>query len=207
MRKLLLTIAIVALLSLSAIGLETYKTPFDFPPHTAPRIGVQRVTNYDPRVNFQHMRVVVYLGPPGPVQFKGAGRGGSSAFYPRATAEIQSTTWYGYPKSKVDINTKDLTPSADLHGVYEAWLVDLDTGYRNSLGTFTAAYGGVGELQYDVNNYLDAYDIIEITAEPYDDSDVLPGPVVLVASIPSTNYFNPEPKSSKMVNPSALSTY
>lgn len=207
MKTLFVIIAVIALLSFSVIAeFNTYKTPL-VSSHVYGQGGVQRVTNYDPRVNFAHIKTMVYLSPPGPEQFKGAGRGGYAPMYPRGTAYIQSTPWYGNPLAKVDVNTKDLTPSANFDGHFEVWLVDTDTGYRSTVGTFTTAFGGVGELRYKTQNYFDAYDIVEITAEPFDDVDISPGPVVLQGIIPAPVYFNPDAKSAKMVIPPALVTY
>ncbi len=199
MKRTLLVIVLLALLSVSVLALHTYKTPFDAPR----RYGVERVTHYDPRVNFARINTIVYLAPGVLEDFRGAGRGGYAPFYGRAAARVSSSTWYGFPRARVDIKTKDLIPSDEINAQYEAWLVDKDTGYRLSLGTFTTLFGGVGELWWKSDTYyLDPYDLMEITVEPYDDTDVLPGEVVLVGAVPPPNlpiYFNPPPKSAKMV--------
>jgi hypothetical protein len=196
MRKTIIGIAVLALLCLGVFALhDDYRTPFSF----EKRLGVQRVTHYDPRVNFARIDAMVYLDPLGVEEQIGAGRGGYAPFYPRGTAKIRSSTWYGFPRAQVNINTKDLEPSFEIDAQYEAWLVDAETGYRLSLGTFTTAFGGVGEIWYVANTYFDSYDWVEVTVEPYDDNDVSPGPIVLLGRIPPPTHFNPPPKSSKLV--------
>jgi len=205
MRKLIAILAIVALLSVTAFALHTYKTPLQ-----SSRIygtgGVQRVTHYDPRVNYQTVNTQVAMTPPGPVNYPGAGRGGYNTQYPRGTANIKSITWYGYPRGRVQIKTKDLRASDQDHNQYEAWLVDQETGYRLSVGVFTTSFGGVGLLDYHIDKYFDPYDFVEITVEPLEDLDVSPGPVVLLGKIPEARYFNPPPKGAKMVTES-IKTY
>ncbi|MCX6708744.1 MAG: hypothetical protein NTW67_03830 [Candidatus Woesearchaeota archaeon] len=200
--KLLLVAMLVVLLSLPALAMvpeTSYKTAFDFPR----RYGVERVTNYDPRVNYGRIDTTVYLSPVQVNQYKGVGRGGYAPFYPRATARIYATSSYGFPLATITIMTKDLPPSYDGNIQYEVWLVDLETNYRLTLGTFTTGFGGIGSLSYRANNYIDAYDYVEITAEPFDDLDVSAGPVALVGAIkdrtPQPDYFNPPPKETRMV--------
>ncbi len=203
MRKILIVLALLAILSLSVVALHTYKSPL-----TSPRKygtgGVQRVTHYDPRVNFQTIDTVAYLGPPGVEDYKGVGRGGYAPMYARGSAKIKSVTWYGYPRAQVQVKTKDIPASDQTDSQFEVWLVDVDSGYRLSLGTFVTGFGGVGQLDYHVDNYLDPYDFVEVTLEPADDWDVSPGPVVLVGQIPEANYFNPPAKGAKMVAPPAI---
>ncbi len=206
MKKILIVIALIALLSLSAIAIGTYKTPL-VSARKYGTGGVQRVTNYDPRVNYQRIRTIAYLSPPGPDIHPGAGRGGVAPLYSRGSAQITSVTWYGYPRSHVNLKTKDILPSYENNAQYEAWLVDVDSGYRLSMGVFTTGFGGVGELDYHIDKNLDPYDFLEITVEPYNDLDVSPGPVVLVGAIAEANYFNPPSKSSKMITPVAIKDY
>lgn len=204
MRKVLIAVIAVLLLSLTVFAImpETaYKTAFDFPR----RSGIERVTNYDPRVNYGRIETISYLSPLNVEVYKGVGRGGYAPMYPRATARIKSTTWYGYPSAQVMVLTKDLPRTEDINGQYEVWLIDVDSNYRLSLGTFTTNMGGIGELEYRVNNFIDSYDYVEITAEPLVDTDVSPGPVALIGEIenkvPPPEYYNPPPKDTKMVTP------
>ncbi|MBW2969809.1 hypothetical protein KY309_01755 [Candidatus Woesearchaeota archaeon] len=202
MKKILIAGIAVLLLSLTVFAIvpeTSYKTPLDFPR----RSGIERVTNYDPRVNYGRIETVTYLSPLNVEVYKGVGRGGYAPMYPRATARIKSTTWYGYPSAQVMIDTKDLPRTEDINGQFEVWLVDVDANYRLSLGTFTTNMGGIGQLGYKVNNFLDAYDYVEITAEPLVDLDVSPGPVALIGKIqnkvPPPEYYNPPPKDTKMI--------
>ncbi len=203
--KTFICLVFVVLLSLPALAImpeTSYKTAFDFPR----KYGVERVANYDPRVNYGRINTFVYMSPPGVKEYVGVGRGGNAPFYPRATVRLWSTSWYGYPLINLEVKTKDLDPSDRKHVMYETWLVDAETGYRLSVGTFTTGFGGIGILYYTMNNYADPYDFVEITAEPLEDLDVSPGPLVLVGGItgkdrtPPPEYFNPPPKDSLMIS-------
>lgn len=175
---------------LAAIS-DQYKTPFEFPR----RYGVERVTHYDPRINIARIDTNVYLEPAEASKFKGVGRGGYAPFYARGSAKIQSSTYYGFPKASVKIQVKDVEPEQ----LYEAWLVDVDSGYRLSLGTFMTLYGGVGEHYWRADTYLDAYDTVEITAEPFLDEDPRPGATVLVGLIPEPRFYDPAVKQAKLL--------
>lgn len=192
MKKLaiMLAFALAATAVIAAIS-EQYVSPFEFPQ----RYGVERVTHYDPRVNFARIDATVHLEPTEASKFKGVGRGGYAPYYQRATARIHSRTRSGFPRASVTINTKDLPAER----VYEVWLVDADSGYRLSLGTFVTLYGGVGELFYQSDRYLDAYDTVEITEEPFDDFSLAPGPTVLVGLIPEPRLYDPVVKQPKML--------
>lgn len=161
--------------------------------------GVQRVTNYDPRVNFARIETTVHLDPVARIEYVGAGRGGENPFYPRATARVKSYIWYGFPRAQVNVNTIDLPPTDRVNGQYEVWLFDDDSGFQFSLGTFTTLGGGVGEFKYDTENYLDAYDRVVISLEPLVDLDVRPTTIIMEGTIPEPYYFDPAPKQSKLV--------
>ncbi len=200
--KAFIGIMIGLLLVLSVVALHNeFRSPFEweYRRYGVERVGVERVTHYDPRVNFARIDSTVYLSPPGQQEYTGVGRGGYAPFYARGTAVVRSSTWYGYPRAQVNVMTKDLEPSYDKLQQYEAWLVDSDTGYRLSLGTFTTGFGGIGELWYNSDTYFDPYEWFELTVEPFDDMDVSPGPVVLLGRIPPPSQFNPPPKQAKMV--------
>ncbi len=198
MRKLAIFVTAIALLSLTVLAIvpeTSYKTPIDAPR----RYGVERVTHYDPRVNFARIDTTVYLSPVEVEHFKGVGRGGYAPLYPRGTARVRSSTWYGYPRAQVNIMTKDLPPSYEINSQFETWLVDAETGQRLSVGTFTTGFGGIGTSHYVIDNYFDPYDFVEITVEPFDDMDVSPGPVALIGRIPPPRFYNPAPKSGLMI--------
>lgn len=161
--------------------------------------GVQRVTNYDPRVNFARIETTVYMDPVAKIEYAGTGRGGQVPFNARATARVKSYIWSGFPRAMVDVNTIDLPPSERVLGQYEVWLFDDDSGFQLSLGTFTTLGGGVGSFKYSTENYLDAYDKVVISLEPFDDLDVRPHIIIMEGNIPEPYYFDPVPKQSKMV--------
>ncbi len=223
MRRSGLFILMVVALSVGVLAQTAgeYKTQLT----STRQIGVERVTHYDPRVNYARIDGFMYLYPspdyrPGVLNYDvgtGVGRGGYAPIYPRATAQLYSRTWYGYPSSSVIIKTKDLPATDTVNAQFEAWMVDEETGYRLSLGTFTTQHFGSGELLYNANTYFDGYDFLEITIEPLYDLDVNPGPVVVAGRIPRgpvvpnsiyggnhvqlppPSFYNPAPKQSKIV--------
>lgn len=179
------------------VGIVDYKTGFNIERQT----GVERVTHYDPRVNFARMDSIVYLRPVEFGDYYGAGRGGEAPFYYRGTARIMSSSWYGFPRAQAVIQVKDL-PVTDKERVqFEVWLVDTNSNYRLSLGSFTTLFGGIGTLDYRIDNYFDAYDLVEVTVEPLDDMDEAPGEVILIGAIPPPTHFSPPPRDSKMDTP------
>jgi hypothetical protein len=196
--KPVMLVIIALLLSTSAFAAHWYKSPFEF----ERRIGVERVTHHDYRVQRSLGRIdtTVYLDPiNADLLGKGVGRGGYNPIYPRGTATIRSTSLYGFPRAQAFIKVKDLRPSSETKMQYEAWLVDQDTDYRLSLGTFTTVFGGTGLLTYQIDNFFDAYDYVEITEEPFYDPDPSHGPTVLLGSIHKQNYYAPTPKQAKLV--------
>ncbi len=65
--------------------------------------------------------------------------------------------------------------------IYEAWLVDIDTGYQLSLGLFTVDQDGDERMTWSHPSYANNYDMVVVTKEPYPDDDPRPsGDVVLV---------------------------
>ncbi|MEM4263340.1 MAG: hypothetical protein QW666_00395 [Candidatus Woesearchaeota archaeon] len=154
------------------------------------RSGPQRISNYDTRVQEYKVSTTVELKPPVEKGYDYFAK--YLPFYPRGSARLDSRRNRYYPRSHVVLSTKDIEPSYKKNNVYEAWLYDADTGYRLSLGIFKAAMGGVGLLEYRGNNYLDPYDFVVVTAEPYPDPDPLPGEVVLIGPImKQREYYRP----------------
>jgi hypothetical protein len=65
--------------------------------------------------------------------------------------------------------------------IYEAWLVDIDTGYQLSLGLFIVNQDGEARFTWIQPSYINEYDMIVVTKEQYPDHDPRPsGDVVLV---------------------------
>ena len=208
MKKILtLGIVIVALLSCIAIvhAIEPYgyaiqgyqhdyKSPFPYlgsSIYTDPnRAGPQRFTHLDERVQPAHrIQTTVYLEPPGgtrPLVH------GFPHFAPRGVARIYSSQARANPAGEVLLTTKDIEPTYKMDSVYEGWLFDADTGYRASLGVFRVPFGGYGTLNYHITDYLDGYDFVLVTKEPFPDPDPQPGEVVLVGEISSqAQYVRP----------------
>lgn len=72
--------------------------------------------------------------------------------------------------------------------IYEAWLIDLDTGYQLSLGLFTVDQSGSVRFRFGSEAYVNPYDMVVITKEPYLDDDPRPsGDVVLLGYFDTTS--------------------
>ncbi|MBI4146880.1 hypothetical protein HY489_06105 [Candidatus Woesearchaeota archaeon] len=197
MKRLVAILLIFSLFSVPVLGyvLKEYKTSVV----AERRLGEERVTHYDPRVQIGKINTVAHLEPHYTDIGVGVGRGGYAPVYPRGTAKVESSEWHGYPRGNVVIKVKELPYTERTGEMFEAWLVDLETGYRLSVGTFLTLLGGVGELRYSANTYFDAYDVVEVTVEPLGDLDPTPGAVVLSGPIAKPDYYNPPAKSSKML--------
>lgn len=75
-------------------------------------------------------------------------------------------------------------PSLDNYEIYEVWFVDDDTGYKLTGGVFSVDYYGDERHSANFQTYLDVYDRVVVTVEPYPDEDPNPsGDVALVADI------------------------
>jgi len=191
--KTQILIGLLAMILLASFAFAAeYKSPYPYGGSSiytdVGRSGPQRITNYDVRVqeySIDYMSSMLPIeGADNETFFKKY-----YPFYPRGSARIESRRSRYYPRAVVKISTKDLEPSYKRNSVYEAWLYDADTGYRLSLGIFKAAMGGVGVLDYKSNNYLDQYDYVVITEEPYPDPDPLPGEIVLIGPIQKTREY------------------
>ncbi len=87
------------------------------------------------------------------------------------------------PQGTVLLRTKDLPPLAPLY-LYEAWLVDEDTGMSMSLGVFQPSpVGRVATLDYTSSTPLNAFESIIVTAEPFPDDNPSPGQVIIVGDL------------------------
>ena len=65
--------------------------------------------------------------------------------------------------------------------IYEAWMVDMDTGYTLAVGLFTVDQDGYKMVTFTNNDFAAPYEAIVVTKEPYPDDDPRPnGEVVLV---------------------------
>lgn len=87
------------------------------------------------------------------------------------------------PRTKVMMRVRDLPP-LDKNQIYQAWLVDEDTGYPLSIGMFRAPLLGISELNFDASMSALIYDLLVVTVEPFPDTDLHPGALVLAGKIP-----------------------
>ncbi len=88
-----------------------------------------------------------------------------------------------WPTTTVYLRTKDLPPLKPLH-IYEAWLLDEDTGFAQSIGIFQpSGIGRIATLEYSSTIALTPYDALMVTVEPYPDSNPGPGEAVLLGSL------------------------
>lgn len=79
------------------------------------------------------------------------------------------------------ISVRNLEYLDNYDEIYEAWMVDMDTGYTLALGLFTVDGDGDATLDFTNQDYAIPYDAIVITKEAYPDDDPRPnGEVVLV---------------------------
>ncbi len=72
--------------------------------------------------------------------------------------------------------------------IYEAWLVDLDTGFQQSQGLFLVDQDGYVRFSFQSSHYASPYEMIVVTKEEYPDDDPRPnGEVVLVGYFDTTS--------------------
>lgn len=86
----------------------------------------------------------------------------------------------GLIQADIELRTRDLPPTSNLSRVYEAWLVDEDTGTTMSLGIFQGgSYDRIATLRYKSMTPLDPFETIVVTQEPFPDNDPRPGEIFL----------------------------
>ncbi len=97
------------------------------------------------------------------------------------TFSVESSTSRYKNRMSGSILTYNLAYLDEYEEIYEAWLIDRDTGYQYSLGLFLVDQDGYTRFSYSVDNYVNPYDMIVVTKELYPDDDPRPnGEVVLV---------------------------
>lgn len=81
------------------------------------------------------------------------------------------------------VKAEDLSSASDV--VYEGWFVDMESGYKLSLGALRSGEDGDGRLHFrqDMVNF-DLYDKLVITEEPEGDTDPNPAAPVLIGDLP-----------------------
>ncbi len=136
-----------------------------------------KISNWDPNMRGQsRLDVYVDLLPFEVVDLQKA----DQLVYSKGTARILSQgNAYGIglndpePQGRVQIQAKDLLPLNE-NQIYEAWLLDEDTGYSLSLGLLKSGIQGTSQLMFEIKRMIDMFDYVMITIEPYPDLD--PGP-------------------------------
>lgn len=89
----------------------------------------------------------------------------------------------GLIETTVLLRTKDL-PNVQNSWLYEAWLLDEDTGSSMSLGLFQpSTIGRIATLDYKSKTPIDMFESIVVSVEPFPDDDPGQGQIVLVGEI------------------------
>lgn len=98
-------------------------------------------------------------------------------------ARLSTTPAISVQRADVEISVKNL-PKLEINEAYEAWLVDVDSGYQLTLGMFKTDYDGDGDLHWVMQGSILAYDKVVITKEVIPDANPMPsGKVVLVGDL------------------------
>jgi len=103
----------------------------------------------------------------------------------RIISDYDDVKSYEPPRTRVYMRIIDLPPLDNEH-IYQAWLVDLDTGYPLSIGMFRAPLTGISNLDFDASMSAFIYDSFVVTIEPFPDFDLHPSTPVLAGEIPQT---------------------
>ena len=147
MMRFVAGILLVFLLAVSIFADEIVTDYRLVPQH--PR-GVERVSNYDPRVQYLGWEDNVYLESP---EKKPIIARGYSERVPAGTARVSSTDYAkrspNSPQAGITFKVNNLESTRDKYKdskLYEGWLVDEDTGYWLSIGVFFTDNFGNGRL-------------------------------------------------------------
>jgi hypothetical protein len=150
------------------------------------RYGQYRYTSYDPRViNWYKLDVYLSLEPVEKQFFET----GMHPFFPKGGAKVMSSRSPLTPNGQVQLTVKELGGTDRTGMAFEAWLFDEESGYALSLGSFRTVGFGNAFMDWHSDQYIDEYDYVIITEEPYPDFDPLPGKAVLQGRIPKPDYF------------------
>lgn len=148
-----------------------------------------RISNFDPNMRgFARLDEAVDLlpfeGPNTIIQGKSVVGRGTARIVSVGDAYGAGLNYAG-PRTQVFITATDMPP-IDETMVFEAWLVDEDSGYSLSLGMLTPGakltFSGFIEFQRKV----EMFESVMVTAESYPDLDPTPGEVVLWGDIGRT---------------------
>ena len=142
-----------------------------------------RISNFDPNIRgFSRVDSVVDLLP-----FEGPNLeiAGNSALAKGTARIISVSDGYGSglnkasPSSQIYLQAINLPP-IDVDQIFEAWLVDEDTGYSLSLGKLTPGAKLTGQLMVELPRRVAGFDSVMVTLEDYPDVDPRPNEVVLM---------------------------
>jgi len=104
------------------------------------------------------------------------------------TFSVESSQSRYKNKMSGTISVRNLDYLSKYDEIYEAWLIDIDSGYKLSLGLFTVDSDGENRFSWSHPSYINEYDIIVITKEEYPDDNPWPnGEVVLVGYFDTTS--------------------
>ncbi len=173
MKKALIASIVLIVLASTVLATHFYRTPFQVENKGAYGLysGVSRVVDYDPRVTgYIKIEEIVYLEPiDGPANIRGY-----SHYAPRGTARFNTGGSLYYPRGQVLIQVKDVPTTYDSGSILAGYLFDEESGHALKLGVFETRQGGVGILQYRIQQALDKYDYVVITKEAEPDHDPMP---------------------------------
>lgn len=179
MKQSLIAILLVAALAVSALALHGFVKDPAYEGLNLKKKGIDRVTNFDARIQTHAYtwQAVVHLEPlVSPILARGF-----ADVFPRGTAQVYSSRYNQDVSSGVKIKVHELIPSYTRDYVFEGWLVDRDTDFWLSIGLFDTIGRGTGELELQkLNRYLDNYDDLVITREPFPDSNPAPSKEIVL---------------------------
>ena len=185
-----LLVAVIAFLIMASQSFALHGFVNDYQGLNVTRKGIERVTNFDARIQTHAYtwQAVSHLEPPiTPILARGF-----ADIFPRGTAQVYSSRYNQDLSAGIKIRVVELIPSYSKYYVFEAWLVDKDTDYWLSTGLFDTIGRGVGELELQkLNRYLDVYDEVVITREPFPDSSPAPSKEIVLRG--AIDKRSPEP--------------
>lgn len=153
--------------------------------------GPSRVGANDPGMRgFDRMDKVVRLYPYTFVQRDyPVGDPSSINHLSKATARVQSLSNSFYsaykdrPQGIVMMKIRELPPLSS-EELYEAWIVDEDSGYPLSMGLFKTGIQGTASFDFEIRRPLMGFDTLVVTREPFPDYDPRPSnDIILVGFI------------------------
>lgn len=176
-KTLTLIIALIVVLASESFALHGFVN--DYQGLNVTRKGIERVTNFDARIQTHAYtwQAVTHLEPPvTPILARGF-----ATVFPRGIAQLYSSRYNQDLSAGIKIRVVELIPSYSKYYVFETWLVDKDTDYWLSAGLFDTIGRGVGEIELQkLNRYLDVYDEVVITREPFPDNSPAPSKEIVL---------------------------